>query len=274
MNYQPLAFIGAGNMARAIIQGLLAEGYPPALLRATTSSTTSAAAAEEALGISVSSDNLTAVSGAEVVVLAVKPQMLAQVCQPLKGALGNKLVISVAAGVETTTLEHWLGEELALVRIMPNTPCQIGTGASGLFANARVSTEQRQFTAQLAAATGTFVWVEEEQLMHAITAVSGSGPAYFFHFFAAMMAAAVELGLSPEQARELTLQTASGAAALAAASDEHVTELKQRVMSPGGTTEQAINVFEQAQLTDIVSRAMRAAAARSESLAQALRPRP
>ncbi len=270
MDHKPLLFIGAGNMARAIIQGLLARGYPAELLRATTRSAASAAAAEQALGITVTTDNLAAAEWAEVVVLAVKPQMLSAVCTPLKNILTDKLVISVAAGIDTATLGRWLGAELAIVRSMPNTPSQVGVGASGLFANAHVNESQRDFAEQLAAATGTVVWVADEQLMHAVTAVSGSGPAYFFHFFEAMIAAATELGLSPEQARALTLQTASGAAALAAAADVEVGELKRRVMSPGGTTERAIRVFEDDQLAAIVRRAMQAAAARSESLSREL----
>lgn len=270
MNHRPLLFIGAGNMARAIIQGLLARGYPAGQLRATTRSAASARAAEQALGIRVDTDNLAAAEWAEVVVLAVKPQMLADACAPLRGKLAGKLVISVAAGIDTATLGRWLGAELAIVRSMPNTPSQVGAGASGLFANPHVNHDQREFAEHLAAATGTVVWVEDEHLMHAVTAVSGSGPAYFFHFFEAMIAAATELGLSAEQARALTLQTARGAAALAAAAEVEVGELKRRVMSPGGTTEQAIRTFEEADLAAIVRRAMRAAAARSESLSREL----
>lgn len=270
MNHKNIAFIGAGNMARAIIQGLLAKGYPAAAIRATTSSPASAASAAETLGIDVSADNLAAAQWAEVLVLAVKPQKLGAVCSPLKDQLAGKLVISVAAGIDTDTLAAWLGEGLAIVRSMPNTPSQVGVGASGLYANRHASEAHRRFAGELAAATGSVTWLEDEAQMHALTAVSGSGPAYFFYFFEAMINAAVELGLSPQQARALTLQTASGAAALAAASEVEMGELKRRVMSPGGTTEQAIHHFDQAGLASIVATAMQRAAARSESLAREL----
>ena len=265
-----IAFIGAGNMAGAIIKGLIEGGYPASAIRATTRSDTSAAKAAAALNIEVGTDNVQAARWAEVIVLAVKPQMLKDTCQQLTSALDQQLVISVAAGIDTQALSQWLGEALAIVRRMPTTPSQVGAGASGLFANAKATAGDRAFAQQIAEATGLCIWVEDEALMHAVTAVSGSGPAYYFLFMEAMIEAGTSLGLSPESARALTLQTALGAAQLAGKVDVPVDELKRRVMSPGGTTERAIHAFEQGGLRPLIQQAMSDCAARSQALAKEL----
>jgi pyrroline-5-carboxylate reductase len=270
VNQQNIVFIGAGNMAGAIIQGLLDKGYPAEAIRATTRSAESAASAQARLGIQVGCDNRAAADWADVVVLAVKPQMLADTCRALAPAIGQQLIVSVAAGISGDSINEWLGGNRAIVRSMPNTPSQVGAGASGLFANARVSASQRAFAEQLAGATGLFIWVEDEALMHAVTAVSGSGPAYYFLFMEAMIEAGTQLGLTPEAARTLTLQTALGAATLAGQADAPVDELKRRVMSPGGTTERAIHSFEESGLRQHVEHAMSECAARSQSLAREL----
>ncbi|WP_339617055.1 pyrroline-5-carboxylate reductase [uncultured Gilvimarinus sp.] len=265
-----IVFIGAGNMAGAIISGLLEQGYPAQAVRATTRSKESAASASERLGIAVSDDNDEAIRWADVVVLAVKPQMLQDLCNDIKPTLEQQLIVSVAAGISADSINQWLGGDKAIVRSMPNTPSQVGAGASGLYANANVSPAERAFAEQLAGATGLFIWVEDEALMHAVTAVSGSGPAYYFLFMEAMIEAGVKLGLAPESARTLTLQTALGAATLAGKAEVPVDELKRRVMSPGGTTERAIQSFEQGGLREQVSNAMADCAARSETLAREL----
>lgn len=265
-----IAFIGAGNMAGAIIKGLLAQGYPATSIRATTRSEQSAGQAARQLGIETSTDNLATGRWADVIVLAVKPQMLQAACESLQGALGRQLIISVAAGIDTATLARWLGREMAIVRSMPNTPSQVGLGASGLYANPQVNADEKAFAGQIASATGLCVWVEDEAQMHAITAVSGSGPAYYFLFMEAMIAAAEKLGLAPDTARQLTLQTALGAATLATRAEIPVDELKRRVMSPGGTTERAIQTFEAGHLRSLVESAMADCAARSQSLSDEL----
>ncbi len=265
-----IAFIGAGNMAGAIIKGLIVGGYPADRIRATTRSAESAVKAASKLEISVDTDNAAAVQWADVVVLAVKPQMLKDTCQALAPNLDKQLILSVAAGVDTHALQQWLGEDLAIIRSMPNTPSQVGVGASGLFANANASDSDRAFAQQVAEATGICAWVNDEALIHAVTAVSGSGPAYYFLFMEAMIEAAQKLGLDAESARTLTLQTALGAASLAVGVDTPVDQLKRNVMSPGGTTERAINAFEQGELRPLVEKAMRECADRSESLGREL----
>ena len=274
MKHKNIVFIGAGNMAGAIISGLLSKGYPASAIRATTRSAESAMCAGQRLGIEVSTDNHAAIQWADVVVLAVKPQMLADVCHSIQPSLQQQLIVSVAAGIGCDDINQWLGGNRAIVRSMPNTPSQVGVGASGLYANTQVSDAQRDFAEQLAGATGLFIWVEDEALIHAVTAVSGSGPAYYFLFMEAMIEAGVQLGLTPESARKLTLQTALGAATLAGAADVPVDELKRRVMSPGGTTERAIQSFEEGGLRQQVSKAMSECAARSKTLAQELAGKP
>lgn len=265
-----ITFIGAGNMAGAIIKGLLANGYPQQSIRATTRGEPSAQRAHERLGINTGTDNLAAAQWADVIVLAVKPQMLRDTCAELQAGLTDQLILSVAAGIDTQTLSQWLGGDYAIVRSMPNTPSQVGVGASGLFANTRTSADDKAFATQIAEATGLCIWVNKEEQMHAVTAVSGSGPAYYFLFMEAMIEAAQQLGLDFETAQRLTLQTALGAANLAGSAGIPVAELKQNVMSPGGTTERAIAAFENGHLRQLVATAMSDCAARSETLSQEL----
>ncbi|MDO3387597.1 pyrroline-5-carboxylate reductase [Gilvimarinus sp. SDUM040013] len=265
-----IAFIGAGNMAGAIIKGLLEQNYPAASIQATTRTTASAERAAAELGIHTSTDNRAAAEWADVIVLAVKPQMLQATCEGLADSINTQLIVSVAAGIDTASIARWLGNEVAVVRSMPNTPSQVGVGASGLYANTRASAADKAFAEQIATATGLCVWVQDEAQMHAITAVSGSGPAYYFLFMEAMIRAGVKLGLTPDTARQLTLQTALGAATLAGQVDVPVDELKRRVMSPGGTTERAISAFEAGNLPQLVEQAMTDCAARSQTLADEL----
>lgn len=271
MNNIRLAFIGAGNMARAIIGGLIAKGYPAELISASATRQETLDEVSRQFGITVSTDNGALARTADVVVLAVKPQMLKAVTLELKPALAHKpLIISVAAGITTQSMAEWLGADQAIVRSMPNTPSQVQTGAAGLFANANTSVEQRQSASQILGAVGVVQWLEDEALLNPVTAVSGSGPAYFFLMMEAMIDAGVELGLSRECATELTLQTALGAALLASNSDVDVAELRRRVTSPKGTTEQAINSFEADGIRAMVSRAMKACADRSLELSEQL----
>lgn len=262
-----IAFIGAGNMARAIIGGLVADGVDPTSITAAGPRQASLDVAATAFGVATQCDNGLAAKSADILVLGVKPQMLKEVCLGLRDHLSHKpLIISLAAGITTTSLAHWLGDDQAIVRAMPNTPSQIGVGAAGVFANAQVDAEQRDRADRILRAVGIVQWLDDETLIDAVTAVSGSGPAYYFLFMEAMIAAGVAQGLSPDVAKALTVQTALGAAQLAQQSDVGVDELRRRVTSPKGTTEQAILRFEEQQLRAIVSEAMDACAARAREL--------
>ena len=268
--HKTIAFIGAGNMASAIFGGMLDGGYPADAIIATSPDDTLLAPLRERYGIRTQTDNAAAVSNADVVVLAVKPQIMRQVCEPLRDAVQDRkpLIVSVAAGLEAATLEGWLGGELAMIRCMPNTPSLVGAGASGLYANPRVNAEQRDLAAELLSAVGLVEWVDDEPLLNAVTAVSGSGPAYFFLFFEAMEEAGVNLGLPRETARRLALQTGFGAASMALKSEHDPAQLKRNVMSPQGATERAIQHFEDAELRQIVEGAMQACAARAQEMAK------
>ncbi len=272
MNQFPtLAFIGAGNMARAIIGGLLSNGYPAHQIWASEPEITRLSDLK-AQGLNVTNDNNAVVEAADIVVLAVKPQVLKEVLIPLANTAANSptLFVSIAAGISSASIDQWLGGNQAIVRCMPNTPSLVKLGASGLFANNKVSETQRQQAESILSAIGIALWVDDESLLHAITAVSGSGPAYYFLMMEAMIAAGVEQGLSLEVATQLTLQTARGAAEMAAQSDVDPAELRRRVTSPKGTTEQAILSFQRDELEKTVAKAMQACASRSESMAEEL----
>lgn len=271
MNNTRLAFIGAGNMAQAIIGGLIAKGYAASRISASATRQETLDKVAGQFGIVTSTDNAALAQAADVIILAVKPQMLKGVAVALRSSLGHKpLIISVAAGITTASMAEWLGLDQAIVRSMPNTPSQVQTGAAGLYANANTSDAQRQAAEQILGAVGVVQWLEDESLLNPVTAVSGSGPAYFFLMMESMIDAGVELGLSRECASELTLQTALGAALLAKNSTVDVAELRRRVTSPKGTTEQAINSFEADGIRTMVSRAMKACADRSLELSEQL----
>lgn len=270
MSDPKLAFIGTGNMTRSIVGGLVAQGYPAAAISAANRSAEKLHQIVSDFGIQTG-DNHRIARSADVVILAVKPQGLRAVAEDLRPALAHQpLIISIAAGIDCASLSRWLGEQHALVRCMPNTPSLVQAGASGLYANALASDAQKATAERIMSAVGQVHWLEDESLLDAVTAVSGSGPAYFFLVMEAMIEAGVALGLEPEAATDLTLQTALGAAQLARASDASPGELRQRVMSPGGTTEAAIQVFENDNLRATFKRAMIACAERSRALAKEL----
>ena len=272
MSKQPtLAFIGAGNMARAIIGGLIDNGYPAEQIWATEPTT--AKLADLAIqGVKTSDNNSEAVASADIVVLSVKPQILKGVCDEIVDAVQTQqpLIISIAAGIMSPTIDQWLGTSNAIVRCMPNTPALVQTGASGLYANTFVSDEQRQQAEEILAAIGIALWVDEESQLDAVTAVSGSGPAYYFLMMESMIDAGKKLGLSDEVATQLTLQTALGAAKMASSSDVDPGELRRRVTSPNGTTEQAIKRFIDGGLPELVDTALKACNDRSVELAKEL----
>ena len=272
MNDPSIAFIGAGNMAAALIGGLIADGTPPERLIAADPDTERLRQLAASAGIRTLEDNAEAVRAADVVVLAVKPQVLQQVAGTLAEAIQahRPLVISIAAGVRSDTLQRWLGGGVALVRSMPNTPAMLQAGATALYATPEVDAAQREQAETVLRAVGLVRWVEDESLMDAVTALSGSGPAYFFLFMEALEQAGERLGLPADTARLLTLQTALGAARMAIESGEDPAELRRRVTSPGGTTERAIASFEADDLAGMVLRALSAARDRSVELSQLL----
>ncbi len=269
---QKIAFIGAGNMAGALIGGLLADEVPAENLIAADPSGPKCAALREATGIRTTQDNIAAIADADIVVLAVKPQVLKLVAVELAETISENrpLVVSIAAGARCDALSAWLGDSVALIRAMPNTPAMIRCGATALYAADGVSDQQREQAESLMRAVGVTQWVDDEALMDAVTAVSGSGPAYFFLVIEAMEAAGQELGLSTETAHLLALQTALGAARMALESSESPATLRERVTSPGGTTERALGILEDGGIRDLFSRALAGARERSEELSAEL----
>ncbi len=269
---QTITFIGSGNMSTSIIGGLIAEGYQPRAITACDPNEAALGAISEQFGINTSLDNAKAVANTDIVVLAVKPQILKEVALELALSISNNpnkpLVISIAAGVNGKLLTQWLGSRTAIVRCMPNTPALVQEGATGLYANEHVSEQHKESAEQLMQSIGSVTWLESEELIDAVTAVSGSGPAYFFLLMEAMIDAGIKQGLTLDQASKLTLQTALGAAKLAQKSDVRVSELRRRVTSPGGTTEQAILSFEEAGFRTMVDNALIACAEHSKSMGE------
>ncbi len=264
-----IGFIGAGNMASSLICGLVATDFPAQRLWASDPDTQQLARLANDQGVHTSSDNNQLVSVVDVVVLAVKPQVVPDVVKPLhEGMLkGNKLVISIAAGISTTALNAWL-PEVPVIRCMPNTPALVGQGMTGLFATSAVSDRQKQAAEMIMQAVGQTVWLDDERLIDSVTAVSGSGPAYFFLLMEAMEAAAIDLGLTAETARLLVQQTAIGAATMVAETGESPAQLRRNVTSPGGTTETALNIFEQHNFKPVVAEALQGAYDRSIELSK------
>ena len=270
MSHPRIAFIGAGNMAASLIGGLLAQGIPASHIRASDPGAEQRAKIASEHGIALFADNTEAILDADVIVLATKPQVLKDVCLALAPSLQDgQLLVSIAAGISCASLGNWLGAR-PIVRCMPNTPALLRQGVSGLYANAEVNPAQRELAEQLLAAVGMALWLENEQQIDAVTAVSGSGPAYFFLLIEAMTAAGEQLGLPKAIAAQLTLQTALGAAHMAVASDVDAAELRRRVTSPNGTTEAAINTFQAGGFAELVEQALSAAAKRSAELAAQL----
>lgn len=270
MSKTRIAFIGAGNMAASLIGGLRAKGLDAAQIRASDPGEETRARVAAEHGIAVFADNADAVKDADVVVLAVKPQAMKAVCEALRPHLApHQLVVSIAAGITCASLNNWLGAQ-PIVRCMPNTPALLRQGVSGLYATAQVSAAQRQQALELLSAVGLALWLDEEQQLDAVTAVSGSGPAYFFLLIEAMTAAGEKLGLPREVAAQLTLQTALGAAHMAVASDVDAAELRRRVTSPAGTTEAAIKSFQAGGFEALVEKALEAARHRSAEMAEQL----
>jgi pyrroline-5-carboxylate reductase len=272
MKQHTIAFIGAGNMARSLIGGLIADGYPAARITAADPDQRRLQDLQGDFGIRTSASNIQAAENAGIIVLAVKPQAIEQVAREIRPQSRGtpRLVISIAAGIRISALERWLGDEVALVRAMPNTPALVQSAATVLCANDRVNPPQRDMAESILRAVGLTLWIEQETLMDAVTALSGSGPAYFFLVMEAMERAGCKLGLPAETARLLTLQTAFGAAKMALESSAASSILRTQVTSPGGTTERAIGVLQAGRLEDLFERALAAAQERSIELSELL----
>ncbi|OOH92117.1 pyrroline-5-carboxylate reductase [Pasteurellaceae bacterium 15-036681] len=272
MQHHKIAFIGAGNMAFAIISGLINSGYPANLVSANNKSNVARREQLRQMGLQVELTNKQAVEQAEVVILAVKPQMMADVCAEFAEVdFRDKWVISVAAGISVARLEQLLPTAKNIIRSMPNTPSLIGEGMSGLFAKKSVNLTACQFAEQLLSAVGQCYWVESEPQLNQIIAITGSSPAYFFKFMEAMQKSAMEMGFSEADSRVLIQSVALGAAKMVIANPESsLATLRENVTSKGGTTAQALAVFEQHNLDQLVDQAMNAAIKRAEEMEKLL----
>lgn len=264
-----VGFIGAGNMARSLASGLVSNGWERGRIVVSDPDAGQRKTIQSVLGVEVSPENSSVASMADILVLAVKPQILREVATGLAAAVQERkpLVISIAAGVRIEDIDRWLGHGLPIVRAMPNTAALIGSGASGLYANERVSEAMRGQAESILRAVGVAVWLKDERLMDVVTALSGSGPAYFFLVMEALEEAAIQSGLDPKQARLLTLETAFGASKMALEGHEEPAQLRGRVTSPGGTTERAVKILEEGDLRRLFKNAMQGAIVRAQEIA-------
>lgn len=267
-----ICFIGGGNMASSLISGLINNQHNARDITVTDPDQNKLDQLSQQFSINTDVDNLKAIENANVIVLAVKPQVLKEVCDSLKDSVckNRPLIISIAAGIRSTDIDRWLGGNNAIVRCMPNTPALIQAGATGLFANNNTLSEQKTTADNILSSAGITLWVDNEAQLDAVTAVSGSGPAYFFLFLEAMQKAGKELGLDEETAGLLAKQTALGAARMALEGNDNAATLRSKVTSKGGTTAAAIASFEKNHFSDIISQALTAAHDRAIELADEL----
>lgn len=265
-----VGFIGAGNMARSLAGGLIANGWPGSRIVLADPDPAQRKAVEERLKVKTFADNREVVSRAQILVLAVKPQTMRAVATEIAASVreARPLVVSIAAGIRAGDLTRWLGGEVPLVRAMPNTAALVGSGASGLYANRLANERMRAAAESILRSVGVAVWLRDEAQLDVVTALSGSGPAYFFQVMEVLERAAISEGLEPATARLLTLETAYGAAKMALEGAEEPATLRARVTSPGGTTERALQVLAEGGLGPLFERAVRAAAERSRELAE------
>ena len=270
-----ISFIGGGNMAQALISGLIGRGINPSDITVSDPSEyirnslkQQKINAVDPTGNTETDNSQVAVKGADVVVLAVKPQVMRQVVSDFADVLDRQLIISVAAGLSTDSISKMLGDYKNIVRAMPNTPAMIQKGATGLYATDYINEADKTLAASVMAASGLVSWVQQEEQLHAVTAVSGSAPAYFFYMLEAMIEAAVEQGLDRKQAAALAMQTALGAAQMAITSEEGPAELRRKVTSPNGTTQAAIESLQQDDFAQVMKKAMQACYTRSEEISR------
>jgi pyrroline-5-carboxylate reductase len=262
-----IVFIGGGNMASCLIGGMIANGFSSQDITVSEPNQDSRERMASTHGVLTTADNIAAVSAADIVVLAVKPQIMGSVATPLAAALEHKpIIVSIAAGIPVSALQNWMGQTLKIVRAMPNTPAMVQSGATALFANQSLDDDQHTIIENIFSAVGYACWVTQESDIDAVTAVSGSGPAYFFLIYEAMLKVAQELGLDSETASKLTLHTALGAARLALTSESAPDVLRKQVTSPGGTTQAAIESFQAQDLENIFRTAMTSALERAKEM--------
>lgn len=262
-----ISFIGGGNMAQALISGLLAKGILPEYITVSDPNPDNREQLQ-AKGINTidSAKNPLDALMADVVVLAVKPQIMADVLADFSQVLDKQLIISVAAGLSTDSLTKMLNGYQNIVRAMPNTPAMVQAGATGLYATDSINEQEKQLATELMEASGLVIWVDDEEQLHAVTAVSGSAPAYFFYFIESVIQGGIDLGLSQEQASALAMQTALGAAKMSIHSDDTPEQLRRKVMSPGGTTEAAVHSLQADKVNELIGKAMQACVKRSREM--------
>lgn len=266
-NTTTIGFIGAGNMAYALISGLLNNNIQPKNIKLSDVDETLLSQRSSEFGVEVFTDNAQLVTQCNVVILAVKPQVLSTVCKTLSAYLDHHpLIISIAAGAKINDINRWLGDGHCIVRTMPNTPALIGKGVTGMLANTLVSSQQKTLTRQILSAVGSCLWVKDETMLDTVTALSGSGPAYFFLLIESMTSAGVDLGLDQESAQQLSIQTALGASMMAAESNNSAQQLRAQVTSPSGTTQAAIDSLQAQNFEAMITHAMRAAFERSKEI--------
>lgn len=262
-----ISFIGGGNMAQALISGLLAKGILPEYITVSDPNPDNREQLQ-AKGINTidSAKNPLDALMADVVVLAVKPQIMSTVLVDFSQVLDKQLIISVAAGLSTDSLTKMLNGYQNIVRAMPNTPAMVQAGATGLYATDSIDEQEKQLATELMGASGLVIWVDDEEQLHAVTAVSGSAPAYFFYFIESVIQGGIDLGLSQEQASALAMQTALGAAKMSISSDDTPEQLRRKVMSPGGTTEAAVHSLQADKVNELIGKAMQACVKRSREM--------
>lgn len=272
-NAKNIVIIGAGNMGTSLLEGLVATHCSPDKITITDPSVDKLTQLQKQFKVHTTTNNITAANTADIVIFAVKPHIFSKVALELTETIQRKkpLVISIAAGITESSIQHWLGGSIPIIRTMPNTPALIGCGATALFANHYVTQSQRDNAESILRAVGITIWLNEEKLLDAVTALSGSGPAYFFLIIEALQQAGEKLGLPQEISRLLTLQTAYGAARLALESKKNIMDLRAAVTSPNGTTEQAIKVLEKAKIREIMMDTLLAAKNRAEELSKELK---
>ena len=268
LHHARLIFIGGGNMARSLIGGLLQRGHQATAIHVVEPNAPLREALQNDFGVMCTADSSSIHTDADCVLLAVKPQVMRAVCEALRGRINNAVLLSVAAGITTAQIADWTGSS-TVIRCMPNTPALIGVGASGLFAAANVSEAQRALASHLLNAVGISRWIDDEAHMDIVTALSGSGPAYVFYLVEAMSAAASQLGLDADTARDLAIQTCLGAARMLSESDEPADALRRRVTSPGGTTQAAIESLQADHFAQIIADAISSATERGKTLSAA-----
>ena len=270
MTNTSIGFIGGGNMATSLIAGLIADGWRADNIHLSEPDASKRELLSSRFSIRTYDDNQVMVANTNIVVLAVKPQIMASVCEEISNSINQNqpLVLSIAAGIQVAHLSRWLGGYKQIVRTMPNTPSMVQSGATALFSDPSVNEDGKNAAETIMRAVGLSIWVETEDELDAVTALSGSGPAYFLYIMEAMEKAGIELGLAADTARLLSIQTAFGAAKMALESTDSPSVLRHNVTSPGGTTERALSILKDKQLEKIFSEALAGACARSKELAE------